>query len=394
MATDPELDKKDPNLDAIRHFKGTWKNFEEFWKAKGARMSPWEEWEEKYPEKKKRVNKNPIQMYKTFDDESDVAENKETDILHDPSKGLGRKVGTELVTRKIPSRKEALEIRVGDQVIDKSREGLGIGTLNSFSKDKKTALVQFYDTLQGSTFGVKADAFEVDVDNLFAVIADDNSLQFNEAKVEQSAGVAIVFGDKVLLGHMSNRKWWGGYTIPKGHLDGNETIKQAALRETFEEVGIRIPPKLMPSQYKTCPYTKRGKGHYKDVHYYTIVIDSLDQLGLKDEVIPKSKLQLEEVDWAGFVPIKEALKRISPVMRPIIESLMIYANDNSFKTFEQFKQDLDEDNMVALAGSSQDNPPIQKPFVVKTKKRKGSNEDDDEDTEEVANVNTTSIGSK
>ena len=32
--------KENKNLDAIRHFKGTWKNFEEFWKSKGARMSP------------------------------------------------------------------------------------------------------------------------------------------------------------------------------------------------------------------------------------------------------------------------------------------------------------------------------------------------------------------
>jgi len=395
MATDPELDKENPNYNAIRHFKGTWKNFEEFWKEKGARMSPWEEWDEEYPEKKKRINKNPIQMYKTFDDESDVDENEETDILHNPSKGLGVKVGNELITRKIPTRKEALSLEVGDQVVDKSRESLGVGTINSFSKDKKTAQVQFYDTLQGSAMDISGDEYKVDTNNLFAVIADDNSYQFNESKVEQSAGVAIVFGDKVLLGHMTKRKWWGGYTIPKGHLDGKETIPQAALRETFEEVGIRIPKNLMPSKYQTCPYVKKGKGHYKDVHYYTIVIDSLDQLGLKDEVIPKSQLQLEEVDWAGFIPIKEALKRISPVMKPIIESLMIY-NNNAFKTFEQFKESLDEENILALGGSQQDSPPMSKPFVLKTKKKRaGGNDDDEEDeTEEVANVNTVGIGTK
>jgi len=36
-----------------------------------------------------------------------------------------------------------------------------------------------------------------------------------------------------------------------------------------------------------------------------------------------------------------------------------------------------------------------KPFVVKTKKkRKGSNQDEDDETQEVANMNTTSIGTK
>ena len=281
--------KENKNLDSIRHYKGTWKEFKDFWKSKGAHMSPYEEWEQEYPKKKKMVNKDPIQMYKTFDDESD-------------------------------------------------------------------------------------------------------EVKENAKSIEQSAGFAIVFGSKVLLGHMSKKGWWGTYTIPKGHLDGKESIKQAAIRETQEEVGIRIPNKLIPNQYKTCKYIKKGK-HYKDVHYYTILIDSLDQIGLKDEVIPKSQLQLEEVDWAGFVPIQEAMKRISPVMRPIIESLMVY--NSEFMTFESFKKSLEEDNMVAMAGSQQDYPPIQKPFVLKTKKRKGGNEDDEEDdTEEVANVNTVGVGAR
>jgi len=299
MATDPELDKKNPNFDAIRHFKGTWKNFEEFWKEKGARMSPWEEWDEEYPEKKKRINKNPIQMYKTFDDESDV----------------------------------------------------------------------------------------------------------NESKVEQSAGFAIIYGSKVLLGHATGKGWWRSYSIPKGHLEKGETILKAALRETKEEIGISIPKNLIPSKYQTCAYIKAKKNrfpkgadigtHWKDVHYYIIQIESLDEIGLETEVVPKSQLQLKEIDWAGFVPIQEALKRISPVMKPIIESLMIY-NNNAFKTFEQFKESLDEENILALGGSQQDSPPMSKPFVLKTKKKRaGGNDDDEEDeTEEVANVNTVGIGTK
>ena len=73
---------------------------------------------------------------------------------------------------------------------------------------------------------------------------------------------------------------------------------------------------------------------------------------------------------------------------------MIYSNNN-FKTFESFKNELDEDNMVALAGSQEDRIPMPKPFVIKSKKkRKGSNEDDDDETQEVANMNTKNIGTK
>lgn len=287
---DNQLDKKNPEYDRIRHFKGTWKDYQEFWKKKGARISPWEEWEQEYPEKKKMKENDPIHLYKTFDDESKPVQ---------------------------------------------------------------------------------------------------------EAKsVAQSAGLAIVYNNKVLIGHMTGKGWWRTYSIPKGHLDPGESILQAALRETFEEVGIRVPKDLIPSNYLTCPYIKKGK-HYKDVHYYIVQIDSLDQIGLKDEIVPKSQLQMEEIDWAGFVPFKEAKKRIAPVMLPIIENLKIYNKMSSFKTFEAFVESLDEDNLVALAGSQEDRVPRPKPFVAKSqKKRKGSNEDEDDETQEVGNMNTSNLGTK
>lgn len=286
---DNELDKQNPDFDKIRHFKATWKDYVDFWKKKGARMSPWKEWDQEYPEKKKMKEKDPVHLYKTFDDESKV----------------------------------------------------------------------------------------------------------NEAKsVEQSAGFAIVYNGKILLAHSTGKPRYTGYGIPKGHLDDGETILQAALRETQEEVGITIPKHLIPSSYRTCPYMHKKKGHWKDVHYFTIVIESLGEIGLKDEVVPKGQLQSAEVDWAGFIPLKKARKVISSVMKPIVDSLMVYES-NEFMTFEQYTEELKEDNLVALAGSQEERIPRPKPFVIKSKKkRKGSNEDDDDETQEVANMNTSSIGTR
>ena len=73
MATDPELDKQNPDFAKIRHFKATWKDYVDFWEKKGARMTPYAEWEQKYPEKKK-MKSNLVHSFKTFDDESKVQE--------------------------------------------------------------------------------------------------------------------------------------------------------------------------------------------------------------------------------------------------------------------------------------------------------------------------------
>ena len=82
-------------------------------------------------------------------------------FVNENQHGLGRKVGSELISYRIPTREEALKLRIGDQVLDKSRQFLGVGTLNSLSKDGKIATVQFYDSLKGSTYGNQGKELDV-----------------------------------------------------------------------------------------------------------------------------------------------------------------------------------------------------------------------------------------
>ncbi len=52
-----------------------------------------------------------------------------------------------------------------------------------------------------------------------------------------SAFVINPYNKKILLiKHKKNKKW----TQPGGHIEGNETPEEAAVREVFEETGIRI----------------------------------------------------------------------------------------------------------------------------------------------------------
>lgn len=68
--------------------------------------------------------------------------------------------------------------------------------------------------------------------------------------VKRSAGILLFRGSdasvQVLLGHMGGPLWTrkdaGGWSIPKGEYDGDETAEAAARREFEEELGLPVPP--------------------------------------------------------------------------------------------------------------------------------------------------------
>lgn len=141
-------------------------------------------------------------------------------------------------------------------------------------------------------------------------------------KTKTSAGLAIIYDNKVLLAHTTSRGWYGSYGIPKGGIEDGESKLDAAIRETEEEVGIKVPRKLIDTTEHTFTLTTRKYKYTKIVYYYIVKIDDLSQIGLKDLRIPKKQLQVEEVDWAGFIDYKEAMKRVMKSQLPVINNLV------------------------------------------------------------------------
>jgi 8-oxo-dGTP pyrophosphatase MutT (NUDIX family) len=108
------------------------------------------------------------------------------------------------------------------------------------------------------------------------------------------------------------------YTPPKGGVDLGETPREAAIRETLEEVGIKVDESRLSVSPMILEYTGKN-GRKKKMYLYEYVIAGLHELGLDSDILPKSMLQEGEIDWAGFVDRDGAKDILSPVFWPVFD---------------------------------------------------------------------------
>jgi 8-oxo-dGTP diphosphatase len=63
------------------------------------------------------------------------------------------------------------------------------------------------------------------------------------AKFPVTVHMFFLQGEKILLIRRYKTGYMDGYfSVPAGHLDGNEPVRLAAVREAHEEIGVRIDP--------------------------------------------------------------------------------------------------------------------------------------------------------
>ena len=131
--------------------------------------------------------------------------------------------------------------------------------------------------------------------------------------MEKSSGLLIIKNNKVLLGHPTNASWFGRHSIPKGRLEEGEDELDAAIRETQEEVGITIKKEEINTEQHFIEY-KDGNGKiYKVVYYYIVNVTDYP------DILPKEQLQIEEIDWAGFMTYEEASTRMFWRLKPMLD---------------------------------------------------------------------------
>lgn len=138
--------------------------------------------------------------------------------------------------------------------------------------------------------------------------------------MKHAAGILFVLDStpkKVLLVHPTNAAWFGTYGPPKGMMDDDELQSEGAVRETFEEIGIKVSQDSLSDMF-TINYDKNGSV-YKKVYVYVLHIKKIEELGLTSESLSKNQLQIEEVDHAQFFEEDEARKRAFRRFIPLLD---------------------------------------------------------------------------
>ena len=110
---------------------------------------------------------------------------------------------------------------------------------------------------------------------------------------ERSCGCVVIEDGKVLLIQQRNGHWG----FPKGHVEADETERNAAIRETKEETNIEV--EIEDGRIYTENYIT-DKGNYKEVIYYTA-----KKLGGE---VQKQVSEIRDVKW---FPLNEALDRLT-----------------------------------------------------------------------------------
>jgi len=153
-----------------------------------------------------------------------------------------------------------------------------------------------------------------------------------EDVIPVSAGLVIIHDNKILLGRPScNKKKDTNYSIPKGHVEKDEPIITAAIRETYEEVGLSIKH----DQITSGPYNYKYKNKRKNLFFYIVDVKDLSDIGMKTDIVDKVNLKpnsegILEMEWAGFLTLEESRKRASYSMQRLIDMIEKYMDGNYF----------------------------------------------------------------
>jgi predicted NUDIX family NTP pyrophosphohydrolase len=144
-----------------------------------------------------------------------------------------------------------------------------------------------------------------------------------------SAGILLyrlsANGPEVFLVHPGGPFWakrdLGSWSIPKGEVDGDEDLLEAAKREFHEETGARVEGEFIELAPLRQPGGKVVRAFAAEGE---IDAASISSNTFSTEWPPRSGVSREfpEVDRAGWFTLAEARDKLLPGQRPLLEELV------------------------------------------------------------------------
>ena len=144
-----------------------------------------------------------------------------------------------------------------------------------------------------------------------------------------SAGIllyrSLATGLEVFLVHPGGPFWakrdLGAWSVPKGEVDGDEDLLEAARRELHEETGasvvgefIELAPLRQPGGKVVHVWAVAGDVDASSITSNTFLIEWPPRSG-KSRTFP-------EVDRAGWFTLAEAREKLLPGQRPFLDDLL------------------------------------------------------------------------
>ncbi|MEC8383070.1 MAG: NUDIX domain-containing protein [Pseudomonadota bacterium] len=98
-------------------------------------------------------------------------------------------------------------------------------------------------------------------------------------KYEKSCGIVVLNNNKILLLHYPSGHW----DFPKGHVDGNETEQETAVRELVEETAIDDIHLVRGFRYTTTYHYRRNRHIYQKKVVYFLGTTSVESVTISHE---------------------------------------------------------------------------------------------------------------
>jgi len=118
-------------------------------------------------------------------------------------------------------------------------------------------------------------------------------------------------GEMALLLRRINTGWRDGeYTLPSGHIDGDETARKAAIRESEEEVGVKVD--INDLKFTHVVHRRGDEGDHERVDFFFEVEK------FKGELHNREPEKCDDLSW---FPIAKLPKNTVPVVKQALEKI-------------------------------------------------------------------------